>query len=74
MIRFMIDGLVGMCSEVGKRELLFPHESLLQTDPYIRTSHRAVMASSGWYMEVGICHFRGPCTRQRRPRENGERA
>lgn len=39
MIRFMIDGLVGICSEVGKRELLFPHESLLQTDPYIRTSH-----------------------------------
>lgn len=73
MIRFMIDRLVGICS-VGKGELLFPHESLLQTDPYIRTSHRAVMASSGWYMEVGICHFRGPCTRQRRPRENGERA
>lgn len=74
MILFMIDRLVGTCSEVGKRELLFPHESLLQTDPYIRTSPVAVMASSGWYMEVGICHFRGPCTRQRRPRENGERA
>lgn len=32
MIRFMIDRLVGMYS-VGKRELLFPHESFCRQTP-----------------------------------------